>query len=254
LRRSKKTWAGGREGIPAAWRAASHFVRRRRPLAQASCETVHRSVVKARRVPAHSERPQVDMNTKLSELDDAELVRRCRGGEAAAWAALVRRYQRLVYAIVTRVGLDEHGAADVFQTVFARLVQHLPRIAQPQRLQAWIVTTAKREALLLRRRGERTVSMTRADDSEDGEPGTEWDAVDESPLPEQTLAQLQQMHRMRVALQQLDERCRDLLQLLFQDGDDAPAYGDVAAKLGMPVGSIGPTRSRCLDKLRKLAT
>ena len=81
---------------------------------------------------------------------------RCRRGDAAAWAVLVQRYQRLVYAIVTRMGLDEHGAADVFQTVFARLVQHLPRIADPSRLQAWIVTTAKREALLQRKRGQRT--------------------------------------------------------------------------------------------------
>ena len=92
---------------------------------------------------------------------------RCVRGEAAAWAALVRRYQRLVYAIVRRIGLDEHTAADVFQTVFARLVQHLPRIAEPHRLQAWIVTTTKREALLLRQRGQRTVSMTRADESDD---------------------------------------------------------------------------------------
>ena len=98
--------------------------------------------------------------------DDASLVARCRNGEAAAWTLLVHRYQRLVYAIVTRTGLDAHVAADVFQTVFARLVEHLPRIAEPSRLQAWIVTTAKREALLQRRIGQRALSMTR-DDAED---------------------------------------------------------------------------------------
>ena len=90
------------------------------------------------------------MTTLSSDEDDAALVARCLRGEARAWAALVQRYQRLVYAIVRRIGLDEHAAADVFQTVFARLVQHLPRIADPHRLQAWIVTTAKREALLQR--------------------------------------------------------------------------------------------------------
>ena len=103
----------------------------------------------------------------LADEDDSTLVARCRRVEAAAWEALVRRYQRLVYAIVRRAGLDEHAAADVFQTVFARLVEHLPRIADPRRLQAWIVTTARREVILALRRGQRTVSMTRADD--DGE-------------------------------------------------------------------------------------
>ena len=82
--------------------------------------------------------------TGLADEDDAALVSRCRRGEAPAWAALVHRYQRLVYAIVRRVGLDEHAAADVFQTVFSRLVEHLPRIADPQRLQAWIVDDARR--------------------------------------------------------------------------------------------------------------
>ena len=85
--------------------------------------------------------------------DDAALVARCRSGDGAAWAALVRRYQRIVYAIAMRTGADEHAAADVFQTVFARLHEHLPRLSPPERLQAWIVTTAKREALRMRQIG-----------------------------------------------------------------------------------------------------
>lgn len=185
----------------------------------------------------------------MQDLADAELVRRCRLGDQAAWAALVGRYQRLVYAIVQRIGLDEHGAADVFQTVFARLLAHLPRIADPQRLQAWIVTTAKREALLQRQRARRTVSLTREDDA-DGE-APEWDLVDDAALPEQALDELQQLNRLRNGLARLDERCRDLLTLLFQ-ADERPDYGAVGRALGMPVGSIGPTRARCLDKLRRL--
>jgi RNA polymerase sigma factor (sigma-70 family) len=184
--------------------------------------------------------------------DDATLVARCRAGEAAAWAALVRRYQRLVYTVVGRAGLDEHTAADVFQTVFSRLVQQLPRVAQPDRLQAWIVTTAKREALRARRQGQRTVSMTR-DESGDGEnEGTEFDIADETPLAEQALADLQQLDLLRRGLDRLDARCRDLLLLLFRDEDDKVAYDDVGRRMNMPVGSIGPTRSRCLGKLRAL--
>lgn len=189
------------------------------------------------------------MTTTLPDEDDALLVSRCLRGDGAAWAALVQRYQRLVYAIVTRVGLDEHGAADVFQTVFARLIQHLPRIAEPDRLQAWIVTTTKREALLQRKRGQRTVSMTLADETHDE--ASEWELADESPIAEEALSELQQLNQLRTALDRLDARCRELLLLLFREEDDKLSYEDIACQLGTSVGSIGPTRSRCLDKLRQ---
>ena len=190
------------------------------------------------------------MDARVCEDDDAALVARCARGDAAAWSALVHRYQRLVYAIVRRMGLDEHGAADVFQTVFARLVQHLPRITDPSRLQAWIVTTAKREALLQRKLGLRNVSMTRADDSHD-DAAAEWDLADDAPIAEEALEELQQLNQLRVALERLDQRCRDLLLLLFREDDDKVSYEDVARRLSTSVGSIGPTRSRCLDKLRR---
>jgi len=190
------------------------------------------------------------VTTAVLEEDDASLVARCIRGDGAAWARLVQRYQRLVYTIVRRVGLDEHAAADVFQTVFARLVEHLPRIAEPSRLQAWIVTTAKREALLQRERGQRNVSMTRADES--GDEGSEWDLADESPIAEEELAELQQLNQLRNALERLDAGSRDMLLLLFRDDDDKLCYGEVARRLNIPVGSIGPMRARCLEKLRKL--
>lgn len=186
------------------------------------------------------------------EDDDATLVARCRRGDGEAWAALVQRYQRLVYAVAMRVGHDAHVAADVFQTVFARLVEHLPRIADPNRLQAWIVTTAKREALLLRRRGERTVSMTREDEDDASGAAPEWELADDGALPEQALDDMQQAHRLRLALERLDRRCRELLALLFRDEDETVAYDEVARRMDMPIGSIGPTRARCLAKLRLL--
>lgn len=190
------------------------------------------------------------MTTHGTPEDDAALVERCRGGDASAWAVLVRRYQRLVYAVVMRAGFDEHGAADVFQTVFSRLVQHLPTLSQPERLQAWIVTTAKREALRSREIRQRTVSMTR--DEDDDTPGLEDTVADDAPLAEQALSELQQLHRLRQGMDRLDERCRELLLLVFRDEDDKLSYDEVARRMNMPTGSLGPTRARCLDKLRRL--
>jgi RNA polymerase sigma factor (sigma-70 family) len=188
------------------------------------------------------------MPTPVTE-EDTLLVARCLRGEVAGWDGLVRRYQRLVYTVALRIGLDEHAAADVFQSVFQRLMQHLPSLRDPTRLQAWIVTTAKREALRQRERGSRTVSMTAPDDDDEQ---AQWDIADESPLPEEALEQLQVQDRVRDAMERLDARCRDLLTLLFSEADEGIPYEDVAVRLSMPVGSIGPTRARCLAKLRTL--
>ena len=190
-----------------------------------------------------------EMPHDIAEDSDATLVARCKNGDAAAWEILVARYQRLVYAIVRRIGLDEHAAADVFQTVFMRLMEHLPRLTQLDRLQAWIVTTSKREALLQRKRGLRNVSMTREDDDHQA---AEWDIADDALLPEDALAELQAHNQVKNAMARLDARCRELLTLLYGEDDDKIAYDEVATRMAMPVGSIGPTRARCLGKLRKL--
>lgn len=185
----------------------------------------------------------------LSEEPDAALVARCQRGEAAAWRTLVQRYQRLVYAIGRRAGLDEHASSDIFQTVFARLVEHLPRLREADKLQAWIVTTAKREVLGHWRRGQRLVSMTA--DAEDAQ-ATEFDIADETPIAEEALQDLQQLDLLRRGLDRLDARCRDLLLLVFRAEDEALPYDEIGRRLDMPTGSIGPTRARCLGKLRKL--
>ena len=137
-----------------------------------------------------------------------------------------------------RTGLDEHAAADGFQT--ARLLQSLQALREPRRLQAWIVTTAKRQALLERRRGARHVSLAPADADDDAAP--EWDLPGEGPLPDAQLDELQHMHRLRLAFERLDPRCRALLGALFRD-DEPPAYEAIALQLDMPVGSIAPTRA-----------
>ncbi len=171
----------------------------------------------------------------------------CRRGDAAAWEALVARYQRLVYSIPRRAGLDEALSADVFQHVFARLVEHLDRVEQPERIGAWLATTARREAWRLSRRERTAVPFAERDES-DGEAA---ELPDSAPLPDEVLARLQEQHTVRTAVAALDERCRHLLTVLFYR-PDPPPYAEIAAELGLPEGSIGPTRARCLQKLRGL--
>jgi RNA polymerase sigma factor (sigma-70 family) len=188
---------------------------------------------------------RTDAATPKARETDAALIARCKEGDGPAWEVLVHRYQRLIYAVVMRMQFDEHVAADVFQTVFARLLEQLPRLADPSRLQAWIVTTAKRESLLQRKRALRAVSLTPESDD------MAIDIVDDALMPEDALESLQQQNLVRDAMEAIDLRCRELLSLLYSE-DDKTAYEEIAAQLDIPVGSIGPTRARCLEKLRKL--
>jgi RNA polymerase sigma factor (sigma-70 family) len=178
------------------------------------------------------------------EPTDEELVLACRQGDAAAWEMLVNRYQRLVYSIPRRAGLGEDMAADVFQQVFATLVERLDQIEQPERIGAWLVTTARRESWRVGRR-ERLSRPSLDDESETTE------LVDGSDLPDEVALRLEAQHTIRVAVEALDERCRVLIQMLFYR-PDPPPYADIAARLGASEGSIGPTRARCLQKLRQL--
>ena len=176
---------------------------------------------------------------------DEVLLAGCRRGEQSAWEALVVRYQRLIYAIPRRAGLDEDAASEIFQDVFAALLESIADIEQPSRLQAWLVTTAKRKTW--RAVGRAKSLRPFADDAE--ESGAEmYDIPDERVLPEEALVRLEEQHLVRAALSELDERCRRLIQMLFYAAEP-PAYSEIAAALGTSEGSIGPTRARCLKKL-----
>jgi RNA polymerase sigma factor (sigma-70 family) len=183
------------------------------------------------------------------ELSDSELVEHCRAGQQAAWNTLVRRYQRLVFTVPRRAGLSEDQAADVFQVVFSRLFEHLDRLGDPSRVQAWLVTTAKRESLRVLQLSRRMVDLTPArGDEDDGTDPLDRFAAD-SPLTEDLLADLQQLDLLRRAVAQLDDRSRRFIELLFLQDEPLP-YSEIATRLGVAEGSIGPTRARCLGKLR----
>ena len=181
---------------------------------------------------------------------DLQLVADCRRGDQLAWEKLVRRYQRLIYAIPRRAGLNEDQAAEIFQDVFTTLFEKLNDIEDPERLQAWLVTTTRRRTL-------RTISQLpgklRADETGDEVIDLAEAMRDESPLPDEQLLILEEQQRVRVAVSQLDERCQTLVRLLFYQREP-PSYAEVAKILGVPEGSIGPTRARCLGKLLRLLT
>ena len=177
---------------------------------------------------------------------DEQLVAACRRGDEGAWEAIVQRYQRLIYAVPRRAGLNEDAASEVFQDVFTTLVENIESIEQPSRLQAWLVTTAKRKTWRAVSRARSTRSFATSDDSD--EQSEMYNLADERVLPDEVLVQLEEQHIVRAALAELEERCRRLLQMLFY-ASEPPPYSEIAAALGTSEGSIGPTRARCLKKL-----
>jgi RNA polymerase sigma factor (sigma-70 family) len=185
------------------------------------------------------------MIAEATAQSDEQLLAACKRGDEGAWEALVLRYQRLIYTIPRRAGLDEDAAAEIFQDVFTTLLESIENIEQPSRLQAWLVTTAKRKTW-------RTVGRAKAlrpFASDEGEAEDEmYGLADEELLPDEALTRLEEQHLVRAALAELGDRCRTLLQMLFYAAE-APPYSEIAAALGTSEGSIGPTRARCLKKL-----
>lgn len=176
---------------------------------------------------------------------DLQLVLACRRGDQLAWEKLIRRYQRLIYAIPIRAGLDKDQAAEIFQDVFTTLFLKLNDIEEPEKLHAWLVTTTRRKTWRIISQAQGSL---RSSDDREQEASR---ILDEAPLPDEQLLILEEQQRIRTALSSLDERCRTLLQMLFYQREP-PSYAEIAASLGIPEGSIGPTRARCLAKLLRM--
>ena len=170
------------------------------------------------------------------ERTDSELVAACLLGEAAAWETLILRYQRLIFHIPLRMGFSQADADDIFQNVCLKLCLHLSTLRDTDRLAGWIAQVARQEGLRLLRR----------------KPTVGWEDTDtliEDRLPEDDLLAAEQAQLLRQALEQLPEKCQRLLGLLY--AEEATPYAEIAQQLGIPVGSIGPQRARCLERLKK---
>jgi len=178
-----------------------------------------------------------DPGDEPERVDWAELVRRARDGDPTAKGALVENLKRLVWHTIAEFGLSKEDREDIFAGTFCRMFERLDSIRQPDRLPGWVATTARNEAhTLLRARGRLVVSDDLGD-SEDVEL-----PIDDALLDEELNVAL------RAAFESLPPGCRKILRLLF--ADSRLSYEDIGEQLDMPHGSIGPTRQRCLDRLR----
>lgn len=173
---------------------------------------------------------------------DPALIERCLKSDEGAWRDLVEKYKRLVYSIPRGYRLPDSTCDDIFQSVFSLLYQNLGSLRDTRTLAKWLMTTTQRECW------RTTRSNTRAASHLANLPAAE------APSTEPAADDLERWER-RVAVQQALTRlggpCERLLRALFTTADSTN-YADVAASLGIPTGSIGPTRARCLAKLASL--
>ena len=178
------------------------------------------------------------------EPSNTELIEASRHGDRQAWQTLVERYQRLIYTIPRRTGLDEERAEEIMQRVFTNLVANIHRIQQPERIQAWLVTTARRETFSMLEKERRVVEGASDISEQDIFP-------DHRPIPDEVISRLESQNSVRLAVEQVGEKCRTLLTLLFYQNEPT-SYSDIARQLDIAEGSIGPTRARCLQKVQKI--
>jgi RNA polymerase sigma factor (sigma-70 family) len=173
--------------------------------------------------------------------DPRSLLAAAAAGNAGAWELLVDRYSGLMWSVARSFRLGTADAADAVQSAWLRLLEHLDRIEDPDRLSAWLATTTRRECLRTLRHGRREAP---ADDS--ALPDVPDDAA---PLDAGLLLDERDAALWR-AFEQINDRCQRLLRVLM--ASPPPSYTEVSAALDMPIGSIGPTRQRCLEQLRRI--
>ena len=170
------------------------------------------------------------------------LVARARDGDQPAWNEIVERYAPLVWSICNRYRLSRQDIDDIGQTVWLLLVEQLGNIRQPAALPGWLATTTQRECLRVLRAASRYDSFGSSVDNQE--------LPDQSaPMIEQEVIEAELHAALRTAFAGLPARCRQLLSMLLSDPPHS--YAEISATVPIAIGSIGPQRARCLDKLRR---
>ena len=170
------------------------------------------------------------------------LVARVGDGDQEAWDEIIERYSPLVWSICVRYQLNRHDIDDVGQSVWLLLVENIGSLREPAALPGWLATTTKRECLRILRAGRRHEHADLPPEDQ-MPPDADATAIEEEIIVAERNAAL------RAAFAELPPRCYQLLSMLVSD--PPPPYAEISAKLGLPVGSIGPTRARCLERLRR---
>ncbi len=175
------------------------------------------------------------------------LVERAAEGDPTAWNAIVDEYAGLLWSVVRGFRLNEAQAADAVQTTWLRLVEHVADLREPQHLAGWLKTTASRVCLQVIRQGGREQAV----DWEEDRSGScsVWCDDPEQDGPEVSALRQEHLSLVRQVLADLPDRHRQLLELLV--ASPPVSYRDISVRLGMPIGSIGPTRARLLARLRE---
>lgn len=173
--------------------------------------------------------------------DDTRLVKECRSGNEEAWSMLIDKYKALIYSIPVKYRLSSQEAADVFQATCLELLARLGELREPRALPKWLMQVAHHECYRLKRLNQRVVSR-------DAEP--DLPEPETPPMAETLVQQTQEEQMLREAMATLTPQCRRLVELLFFETPSRP-YTEVASELGLAVGSIGFTRQKCIEKLRR---
>jgi RNA polymerase sigma factor (sigma-70 family) len=174
----------------------------------------------------------------LDQLTDRDLIDACQKGSEPAWGEFVNRFGRLVYAAARRRGLSDADAEEVLQHTFEMAWRNIDQLRDADAVRGWLLTTAMRQCWRIGRASAKTpVSVESVDEprEEDADRLQQWEHQD----------------LVRRALTQLGEPCKALLIAIFRQGQ-GERYAEVAAQLGLPIGSIGPTRGRCFRKLEDI--
>jgi len=174
---------------------------------------------------------------------DSALVEDCLSGDQQAWNQLLDRYKRLIYAVTVRFGLDSEDRHDVFQSVCLEILKNLSSLRSGSSLRYWVLTITIRQCSSMRRRLQRSQT----------EPVNESSFLVHDPRPNtlDVYVEIQRAETVREAMNELPERCRKLLHLLFFS-EDKPQYEQLGDMLSCSKDSIGSARLRCLDRLRRI--
>ena len=173
--------------------------------------------------------------------DDTRLVKECLAGNEEAWSLLIGKYKALIYSIPVKYGLPPQEAADVFQSTCMELLTRLPELREPRALPKWLMQVAHHQCYRVKREQQRLVSRDAESDLQ--EPET-------PAIAENLVQQTEEEQMLREAVGSLTPQCRRLVELLFFETPPRP-YAEVAAELGLALGSIGFTRQKCIERLRR---